>query len=135
MAYWLLKTEPSAFSFARLEREGSTVWDGVANNLALIHIRTMKKGDEAIIYHTDDERSCIGLAKVTSAPYADPKEKDPKLAVVDVKAVRKLKRAIPLSELKANPKLAGFELFRNGRLSVVPVSDVQWRTILAAETT
>lgn len=133
MARWLLKTEPSVYSFAQLVRDKQTVWDGVANNLALIHIRKMAKGDEVLIYHTDDERACVGIAKVSSAPYADPKEKDPKLAVVDVKPVRALKRAIPLSELKQNPKLEGFDLFRISRLSVVPVSDAQWDAILAME--
>jgi len=133
MARWLLKTEPSVYSFGQLLKDKQTVWDGVANNLALIHIRKMAKGDEAFIYHTDDERACVGIAKVTSAPYADPKENDPKLAVVDVKSVRALKRAISLSELKQNAKLEGFDLFRISRLSVVPVSDAQWDAILAME--
>lgn len=133
MARWLLKTEPSVYSFGQLLKDKQTVWDGVANNLALIHIRKMAKGDEAFIYHTDDERACVGIAKVTSAPYADPKENDPKLAVVDVKSVRALKRAISLSELKQNATLEGFDLFRISRLSVVPVSDAQWDAILAME--
>jgi predicted RNA-binding protein with PUA-like domain len=131
MAYWLLKTEPSVYSFSRLLKDGKTVWDGVANNLALIHIRNMKKGDEALIYHTDDERACAGLATVTSAPYADPKENDPKLAVVDVKSGRALKSPVTLAAMKTNPQLAGFELFRNSRLSVVPVTEAQWKVILA----
>ncbi len=133
MARWLLKTEPSVYAFSQLVTDGKTIWDGVANNLALIHIRNMKKGDDAIVYHTDDERACVGIAKVVSAPYADPKEGDPKLAVVDLKPVRALKRAISLKELKENSKLVGFDLFRNSRLSVVPVSDAHWEVILAME--
>jgi predicted RNA-binding protein with PUA-like domain len=131
MAYWLLKTEPSVYSFARLVKDGKTVWDGVANNLALIHIRSMRKGDEAIIYHTDEERACAGLATVISAPYADPKENDAKLAVVDVKVGRALTRPVTLAAMKANVQLVGFELFRNSRLSVVPVTAEQWKVILA----
>ena len=133
MARWILKTEPSVYAFSQLVTDGKTIWDGVANNLALIHIRNMKKGDDAIVYHTDDERACVGIAKVVSAPYADPKEDDPKLAVVDLKPVRALKRAISLKELKENSKLVGFDLFRISRLSVVPVSDAHWEAILAME--
>lgn len=130
MAYWLLKTEPSVYPFSRLLAEKKTAWDGVANNLALIHLRKMKKGDEAFIYHTDDERACVGIAKVDSAPYPDPKLDDPKLVVVDVKAVRALKRPVTLAEMKADSRLTGFELFRISRLSVVPVTDAQWAAIL-----
>jgi predicted RNA-binding protein with PUA-like domain len=133
MAGWLLKTEPSKYPFAALVRDGRTTWDGIANNLALIHLRAMKKGDQAIIFHTGNERACIGLAKLVSGPYPDPKAGDAKLVVVDLAPVRALRREIPLAEMKANPALAGFDLFRISRLSVVPVDDAKWRAILAME--
>ncbi|MBL8768591.1 MAG: EVE domain-containing protein [Planctomycetes bacterium] len=129
MANWLLKTEPSVYSFDALVRDKKTVWDGVANNLALIHLRSMKPGDRAFIYHTDDERAVIGTAQITSKPYADPKESDPKLVVVDVKPVKKLASPVPLARMKTDERLEGFELFRNSRLSVVPVTDEQWTRI------
>ena len=90
MAYWLLKTELDCYSWDDLSRDKKTTWDGVNNALALKHIRSMKKGDLALIYHTGDERRAVGVAEVTGAPYADPKEDDEKLAVVDLKSKRKL---------------------------------------------
>ena len=84
--YWLLKTEPSDYSYADLKKDKKTIWDGVSNNLALKHLRNMKKGDLAFIYHTGKERTLVGVAEVVSNPYPDPKKKDPMLAVVDVKA-------------------------------------------------
>ncbi|MBK6938885.1 MAG: EVE domain-containing protein [Planctomycetes bacterium] len=135
MANWLLKTEPSVYAFEELVRDKKTAWDGVANNLALIHLRAMVPGDRALVYHTDDERAAIGTAQVTSKPYADPNAGDPKLVVVDVKPVKKLPRPVTLAQMKANPKLEGFELFRNSRLSVVPVTDTQWDLIVAMSQT
>ena len=130
MAYWLLKTEPDCYNWDRLVRDKSTVWDGVTNALALKHIRTMKKGDLALVYHTGDERAAVGVAEVRSNPYADPKEGDERLAVVDVKPVRKLSRPVTLSDIKADPGFAGFDLLRNGRLGVVPVPEGMWGRIL-----
>ncbi len=128
--YWLLKTEPEAFSYADLERDGGTLWDGVANNAALKHMRDMQPGDQALIYHTGDERQAVGIAEITSAPYADPKESDPKLVVVDVKPVRSLARPVALAVIKAEPAFAEFALVRQGRLSVVPVTPEQWERLL-----
>ena len=102
MAYWLLKTDPDTYSYEDLERDKKTVWDGVANNLALIHMREMKKGDLAFVYHSGAEKGIVGIAEIASDPYPDPKEENPKLVVVDVKAKTRLTRAIPLSEIKAN---------------------------------
>lgn len=135
MANWLLKTEPSVYAFETLVRDKKTVWDGVANNLALIHLRSMAPGDRAFIYHTDDERAAVGIAQVTSKPYAAPNAGDPKLVVVDVKPVKKLGHPVTLAQMKANPKLEGFELFRNSRLSVVPVTEAQWDIIVAMSQT
>jgi predicted RNA-binding protein with PUA-like domain len=131
MAYWLLKSEPTVYSYADLERDGTTVWDGVANNAALIHIRAMQPGDLALIYHTGDERRAVGLAEVISAPYADPKADDPKLAVVDVRALRPLSNPVTLGAVKADPFFADFALVRQGRLSVVPVNEAQWEKLMA----
>ena len=91
MARWLLKTEPDVYSWEQLARDKKTVWDGVTNTLALKHIRTIKKGDEALIYHTGDEKAAVGIGEVSSNPYADPKADDEKIVVFDIKAKKKLK--------------------------------------------
>ena len=129
MAYWLLKTEPSTYSWDDLQREKKATWDGVANATALIHIRAMKKGDLALIYHTGDERQAVGVAEVTSAPYPDPKENDPKLAVVDLKPKKKLVQPVSLDTIKADKTFQGWDLLRIGRLSVVPVPPAMWKRI------
>ena len=130
MARWLLKTEPDCYSWDDLAREKKTAWDGVTNALALKHIRTMKKGDEALIYHTGDERAAIGIAEIISAPHPDPSGEDDKLVVVDIKARKKLAQAVTLSEIKADPAFAGWDLLRIGRLGVVPVPDAMWKRVL-----
>jgi predicted RNA-binding protein with PUA-like domain len=128
--HWLLKTEPSTYSYADLERDKKAVWDGVSNALALKHLRTMKRGDLAFIYHTGDEKQIVGIAEVTSDPYPDPKEKDPRLVVVDLKPGRRLTRPVTLSEVKADAGFGDFELVRIGRLSVMPVSVERWKKLL-----
>jgi len=130
MAFWLLKTEPGDYAFADLERDGATVWDGVANNAALKHLRGARPGDLALVYHTGDERAAVGIAEVTSAPYADPAAADARLVVVDVKPVRRLARPVTLAAVKADPFFAGFALVREPRLSVMPVTPAQWRRLL-----
>jgi predicted RNA-binding protein with PUA-like domain len=135
MARWLLKTEPDSYAWDDLVRDKKAAWDGVANATALKHIRTMKKGDLALIYHTGDERAAIGVATITSDPYADPKEGDERLVVVDLKPRSKLARPVTLAEIKADPAFVGWDLLRIGRLSVVPVPDIMWSRIesLAAQ--
>ena len=130
MARWLLKTEPDCYSWDNLIHDKRTAWDGVSNALALKHIRTMKKGDAALIYHTGDERAAVGIAEVVSGPYADPKEGDEKLVVVDVKPKKKLDRPVTLSDIKADKTFEGWDLLRIGRLSVVPVPPHMWERIL-----
>jgi len=130
MSYWLLKSEPDVYSYSDLERDGQTIWDGVNNNLALKHIRTMAVGNLALIYHTGDERKAIGIAEIVSPPYIDPQLDDSKRMVVDIKAVRSLKRPITLTEIKQDPNFEGFDLIRISRLSVVPVSPEHWQRIL-----
>lgn len=128
--HWLLKTEPDSYSYANLEKDGKAVWDGVANNAALKFMRSMAKGDEAFIYHTGDEKQIVGIAQVTSAAYPDPKQSDPKLVVIDLKPKRKVKRPVTLAEVKADSRFAGFALVREPRLSVMPVTDEQWKMLL-----
>jgi len=129
MALWLLKTEPSTYSYDDLVADKKATWDGVANNTALIHIRAMKKGDLAIIYHTGAEKAAVGIATVTSDAYADPTQDDPKLAVVDLKPLKKLAKPLPLAVIKADPVFAGWDFLRIGRLSVVPVPEKMWKRI------
>jgi predicted RNA-binding protein with PUA-like domain len=130
MPTWLMKTEPGTYSYDDLERDGKAVWDGVSNAVALKHIRSMKKGDQVLVYHTGDEKSIIGIAEVTSEPYADPKAKDPRLAVVNLKPVRKLAHPVSLAAVKAEKVFKDFELVRIGRLSVMPVPTNLWRYIM-----
>ena len=130
MAYWLLKTEPGSYSFADLQRDKKATWDGVTNALALKHIRTMKKGDLALIYHTGGERAAVGIAEIASAPYPDPKEDDEKLVVVDLKPKKPLAAPVGLDVIKADKTFVGWDLLRIGRLSIVPVPDAMWKRIL-----
>ena len=127
---WLFKTEPSAYSFSRLEAERRAVWDGVKNALALRHLAAVAKGDEVLVYHTGGEKAAVGVAHVARGAYPDPKQKDAKLVVVDLQAERALPRPVTLAAMRANPKLAGFDLLRLPRLSVMPVSAAQWAEIL-----
>ncbi len=126
---WLFKTEPSAYSFQQLQKDKKTIWDGVKNNLALKNLREIKKGDDIVIYHTGDEKAAVGIARALSGAYADPSKKDPKLLVVDIEAVEPLPRPVTLAEIKANAKLARFDLVRLPRLSIMQVSDDQWKLI------
>jgi predicted RNA-binding protein with PUA-like domain len=133
MAFWILKTEPASYSYDDLQREQTTVWDGVANPQALNNIRQMQPGDQALIYHSGDERAAIGLAEIVTGPYADPNLDDNRRLVVDVRAVRRLTQPITLAAIKADPAFAQFGLVRQGRLSVVPVSDDLWERLMAME--
>lgn len=130
MSTWLLKTEPTTYSFDDLVRDGKTVWDGVSNPVALKHLRSMKKGDGILIYHTGNEKAIVGLARVVSAPYPDPRSKDPRLVVVEIAPGRKFERPVTLQEVKADKAFTGFELVRIPRLSVMPVPDSLERRIL-----
>ncbi|HWP02079.1 MAG TPA: EVE domain-containing protein [Gemmatimonadaceae bacterium] len=127
--YWLLKTEPSTYSFADLEREGRTTWDGVTNPLALKNIAAMQPGDTALIYHTGSEKAAVGIARIVSAPYPDPEGHDPKLLVVDLVPVQRLQHPVTLLQIKADRTFAQHPLVRQGRLSVVPLTQVEWDRI------
>ncbi|MBR8839859.1 MAG: EVE domain-containing protein [Stigonema ocellatum SAG 48.90 = DSM 106950] len=130
MAYWLLKTEPEDYSYADLERDSITVWDGVSNALALKHLRSMLIGDLALIYHSGKERRVVGLAELVSQPYADPKLDDVKRVVIDVRAVRKMPSPVTLAQIKLDANFENFDLVRLSRLSVVPVSPLHWQRLL-----
>jgi predicted RNA-binding protein with PUA-like domain len=129
--YWILKTEPTAYSHTDLVRDGATVWDGVKNPVALRHIAAMRPGDEVVIYHTGKEKAAVGLAKVAAAAFPDPKKKDPKLLVVKLAAGRPLARSVTLAQVKADRAFAGSPLVRVPRLSVIPATAAQWRRLLA----
>ena len=128
--FWILKTDTDTYPFDQLVRERRAVWDGVTNALALKHIRGMAKGDQLFIYHSGDEKSLVGLARIVSDPYPDPKAKDAKLTVVDVEAGDRLPRPVTLAEVKADPAFADLGLVRMSRLSVIPVPPEQWKRLL-----
>lgn len=131
MAHWLLKTEPGTYSFPDLLRDRTTAWEGISSPAALLHLRAMKRGDDALIYHSGAERAVVGLARVTSDPYADPALDDPRRVVVDVAAVRPLLRPVPLATIKADPRFRNLGLVRISRLSVMPVTTAEWAGLLA----
>jgi predicted RNA-binding protein with PUA-like domain len=128
---WILKTDADVYPFEQLEREGKAVWDGVSNAVALKHIRGMAPGDPLLIYHSGEGKELVGLARVTSAPYQDPKQNDPKLVVVDIEAGRRLPKTVSLASIKADPFFADLGLVRMSRLSVIPVPEAQWQKLLA----
>jgi predicted RNA-binding protein with PUA-like domain len=128
MAHWLMKSEPSSYSWQDLVRDGSTEWDGVRNNAARLHLKAMKLGDEAFFYHSMDERSVIGVMRVVREAAPDPK--DPAWVSVKVEPVRPLARPVTLKAIKAEPRLQRMELIRQSRLSVAPVRDEEWAAVL-----
>lgn len=130
MAYWILKSEPSVYAFEQLERDGRAVWDGIRNAQALIHLRQMQPGDQALIYHSNEGKALVGLAEIVSAAYPDPKLDDPKLVVVDVVPGRRLPTPVTLAAIKAVPTFATLGLVRQSRLSVVPVTAAHWKALL-----
>ena len=121
--HWLVKTEPTDYSFQDLVRDGTTVWSGVTNATAVKNIRSMRKGDLVVVYHTGNEKAAVGTAKVASAPRELPEERS---AVVELRAGKALARPVPLSALKANPLFVASPLVTIGRLSVVPLSEEQF---------
>jgi predicted RNA-binding protein with PUA-like domain len=129
MALWLFKQEPSCYSFADLERDGTTVWDGVSNALARQNLRKAKPGDRVLFYHTGKEKAVIGEMKVVGKPAADPNSDDPHSVVVKVKAVGRFPHPVSLATIKADKLLATWDLVRLPRLSVVPVTDEQWQRV------
>jgi len=132
---WLFKEEPSSYSFEQFTNDGGTSWSGVRNPLAQKHLRSVRKGDRIFYYHTGSEKAIIGMARASSDAYPDPNDKSGKAVVVDVAPVRALKRPVTLAEIKASNRFATFPLTRLPRLSVMPVSDAEWKEIERMSTT
>lgn len=130
MAYWLLKSDPETYSFADLLRDKTTTWDGIRNHQARNYLAQMKPGDECFIYHSGGEPGIVGRARILKAPYSDPKADDPRWLNVDLRVSGSLDRALSLAEIKKHKTLAKMALVRQGRLSVTPVTDAEWKTAL-----
>ena len=131
--YWLAKQEPSGprgYNILDLKKDKTTVWDGVHNNLALKHMRQMKKGDQVLYYHTGTERQAVGIMTIISNPYSNPKEDNERFIVVDVKFTKLFKKPVTLDEMKSQKSFKNWELLRISRLSVMPVPAPIWKTIL-----
>jgi predicted RNA-binding protein with PUA-like domain len=126
---WLFKEEPSSYSFDQFKKDGRTVWAGVKNPLAQKHLRSVKKGDRVFYYHTGNEKAVVGIAKAADDAYPDPKDKTGKAVVVDLVPERALARPVTLAESKASKAFATFVLTRLPRLSVMPVSEAEWKEI------
>jgi predicted RNA-binding protein with PUA-like domain len=131
VAFWLLKTEPGAYSWADLVRDGRTAWTGVANPVAQRNLKAMGAGDRAAVYHTGSEKAAVGVAEVVRAAYPDPGDRSGKLACVDLRPLAPLPTPVPLAALKAHPAFADSPLLRQGRLSVVPLTAAQWSALEA----
>ena len=130
MAHWLIKSEPSAYSWDQLVKEKRTAWTGVRNPQASLNLKAMKSGDLCFFYHSNEGKEIVGIAKVVKTAYADPTDKAGKAVAVDVAAVEPVKQPVTLATIKADPKFTDFKLVRQSRLSVVPVSDEHWKLIL-----
>jgi predicted RNA-binding protein with PUA-like domain len=128
MAHWLMKSEPESYGWDDLVRDGGTEWDGVRNNAARLHLRAMKKGDEAFFYHSMSDKAVVGIMRIAREAQPDPKNAD--WVSVRVEPVKALARPVTLAEIKAEPRLAKMELIRQSRLSVAPVRDEEWQVVL-----
>ena len=130
MNYWLVKSEPSVYSFDQLEKETSTRWDEIRNYAARLHLRAMKKGDEVLFYHSNEGLAIVGIAKVSREAYPDPTAKDGDWSAVDLSFYKRLKSPVTLQAIKKEKALANMALVRIGRLSVQPVTAEEWNLIL-----
>jgi predicted RNA-binding protein with PUA-like domain len=130
MSYWLVKSEPSVYSWDQLVSDKQTCWSGVRNYAARINLRAMKKGDEVLYYHSNEGMEIVGIAKVIKEAYQDPTIDDDRWVAVDIKAVKKLKKAVPLDILKKDKRFANMDIVRLGRLSVQTVKDEEWKMII-----
>jgi predicted RNA-binding protein with PUA-like domain len=130
MAYWLIKSEPAAYSWQQLEKDKQTLWNGVRNYAARNNLKAMKNGDEVFFYHSNEGVEIVGIAKVVKEFYQDPTTDDPNWVVVDFKPVRKLKKPVTLSQIKADKRLVNMDLVRLGRLSVQTVKEAEWKIVM-----
>lgn len=130
MAYWLVKSEPSVYSWEQLEKDKKTSWDGVRNYAARIHLRGMKTGEEVLFYHSNEGLEIVGIAKVSKEAYQDPTTDNEAWVSVEIKAYKKLKKPVGLVQIKNDKRLANMALVRIGRLSVQPVTEEEWGLIM-----
>ena len=130
MAYWIIKSEPSAYSWDQLVKDKKTSWTGVRNFQAQINLKAMKVGDRAFFYHSGEGKEIVGIAEVVKTAYPDSTDKEGKSVTVDFKAVEPVKKKVTLAEIKADPKFKEMKLVRQSRLSVSPVSDEHWKLLL-----
>ncbi len=131
MNYWLVKSEPSVYSWDQLVKDGTSVWSGVRNYAARIHLRAMKKGDHVLFYHSNEGVEIVGIATVSKEHYQDPTTDDDKWVAVDVKPLKKLKKPVTLAQIKAEKRLKDLALVRISRLSVSPVTINEYDVIMA----
>jgi predicted RNA-binding protein with PUA-like domain len=129
-SYWLLLADPKSYKYDDLEKEKRTVWDGIAGSIAQKHMRSFQKGDEALIYHTAPDKAVVGVGRIVSNPYPDPKDAEAKLVVVDIEPVRRLKTPVSLQQLRENKKLAGMTFLKIQRIAVSPLSQTEFDEIL-----
>jgi predicted RNA-binding protein with PUA-like domain len=130
MAYWLVKSEPSVYSWEHFVKDKETSWDGVRNYAARLHLRAMKKGDEVLYYHSNEGLEMVGIAKVSKEAYQDPTTDDERWVSVGIKAVKRLKHSVSLDQAKKDKLLSNMALVRLGRLSVQPVTDQEWAKVM-----
>ena len=129
-SHWLVKSEPDTYSYADLERDGRTTWDGVRNFAAASHLKSMKVGDQVFFYHSQAGKDVVAIAQVAKEAFPDASDPTGKFVAVELTPVRRLKSPVALADMKANPALADMAMLRQGRLSVSPVTDAQWAAIL-----
>lgn len=132
MAHWLFKSEPEVWSWDDQARKGTEHWDGIRNHTAKQNMMAMKRGDRAFLYHSGDARAVVGIVEVVREAYPDPGDPTGTFVMVDIKAVKPVKKPVTLSDIKADPRLKDMKLVRQGRLSVSPVSDAEWKIICKA---
>ncbi len=130
MAHWLIKSEPSTYSWEQFVKEKRTSWTGVRNFQAMANLKAMKAGDRCFFYHSGEGKEIVGIAEVVKTAYPDPTDKDGKSVTVDVKPVGPVKQPVTLAAIKADPTFKEFKLVRQSRLSVVPVSDEHWKLLM-----
>lgn len=130
ISHWLVKSEPNSYSYDDLVRDGRTVWDGVRNHAAALHLKGMREGDEVLFYHSQEGLAVVGVATVIRTAFADASDPAGRFVAVELAPVRALKKPVTLTEMKAEPALAGMAMLRQSRLSVSPVSADEWQRIL-----
>ena len=129
-SHWLVKSEPNTYSFSDLQRDGGTVWDGVRNHAAALHLKAMQEGDEVFVYHSQEGLAVVGVAKVVRTAFPDATDPAGRFVAVELAPVRPLARPVTLAQMKAEPALSEMAMLRQGRLSVSPVTDAEWKTVL-----